>query len=70
MSPYPQISQTENERFFVDPSKGNAKVKFPSILSAPSVYLTVIVPSYNEQERRKTKSKVQNFPPNSVILLF
>jgi len=51
MSPYPQISQTENERFFIDPSKGNAKVKFPSILSTPSVYLTVIVPSYNEQER-------------------
>ena len=48
------MAQTENEKYFYDPLS-EKKVKFPSMLSAASVYLTVVVPSYNEQTRRKTK---------------
>jgi len=48
--PYAQMSQTDNEKYFLDPIT-NKKEKFPSILSAPSVYLSVIVPSYFEEKR-------------------
>jgi hypothetical protein len=44
------MSQTDNEKYFLDPIT-NKKEKFPSILSAPSVYLSVIVPSYFEEKR-------------------
>ena len=46
------MAQTENEKYFFDPST-NSKVKFPSILSVSTVYLSVIVPSYNEEKRCK-----------------
>lgn len=48
--PYAHMSQTDNEKYFLDPIT-NKKEKFPSILSAPSVYLSVIVPSYFEEKR-------------------
>jgi len=48
--PYSQMRQDAAEQFFLDPNT-NKKVKFPSILSAASVYLSVIVPSYNEEKR-------------------
>ena len=46
------MAQTENENYFVDPNS-EKKGKFPSIKSESSVYLSVVVPSYNEEERRK-----------------
>lgn len=52
--PYSQMRQDAAEQFFLDPST-NKKVKFPSILSAASVYLSVIVPSYNEEKRRNAE---------------
>jgi len=51
-SPFAQIYQTENEKYFLDPNSNLEKKKFPSILSQASVYLSVIVPSYNEEKRR------------------
>lgn len=45
------MAQTENEKYFLDPTT-NKKEKFPSILSAPSLYLSVVVPSYLEEKRR------------------
>lgn len=44
------MPQTDNERYFYDPNS-KERARFPSILSAPSVYLSVIVPSYNEEAR-------------------
>ena len=49
--PFALMPQTENERYYLDPATGS-KRKFPSILSAPSVYLSLVVPSYNEEKRR------------------
>lgn len=48
--PFAQMPQTENEQFFLDPNT-NTKVKFPTILKPASLYLSVIVPSYNEEVR-------------------
>ena len=50
-SPYSQMPQTDNEKFFLDPSL-NKKLKFPSIKSEATIYLSVVVPSYNEETRR------------------
>lgn len=49
-TPYAYMAQTENENYFVDPNS-KKKGKFPSIKSESSVYLSVVVPSYNEEER-------------------
>lgn len=48
--PFAHMAQTENEKLFLNPNT-NKKEKFPSILSSASVYLSVIVPSYNEESR-------------------
>jgi hypothetical protein len=45
------MPQTENEKHFYDPTL-NKKIKFPSIKSQASIYLSVIVPSYFEETRR------------------
>ena len=47
----PDISCHESENYFVDPSTGE-RVKFACIDDEASVDLTVVVPAYNEQERR------------------
>lgn len=49
-TPYAYMTQTENEKFFLNPNT-NKKEKFPSIKSAASVYLSVVVPSYYEETR-------------------
>jgi len=51
-SPYASMAQTNNENFFLNPNSGK-KEKFPSIKSASSIYLSVIVPSYFEEKRRE-----------------
>lgn len=51
--PYAHMSQTDNEKYFFDPNT-NKREKFPSILSASSVYLSVVVPSYMEEKRLPT----------------
>jgi len=43
------ISKDESQ--FADPALENARIAFPSLFAEPSVYLSVIVPAYNEEER-------------------
>lgn len=50
--PYPGVERLEEEEFYKDPKSKN-KIKFPSIQDPYSVNLSVIVPAYNEEERRK-----------------
>ena len=50
--PYPIVERLEEEEYYNDPKTKN-KVKFPSIQDPHSVHLSVIVPAYNEEERRK-----------------
>jgi hypothetical protein len=50
-APYSQMRQTTDEQFYLNATT-NKKEKFPSILSVPTLYLSVIVPSYNEEKRR------------------
>lgn len=52
IEPYSKMRQDEAEQFFLNPVS-KKKEKFPSILSAASLHLSVIVPSYNEEKRRK-----------------
>lgn len=49
-TPYAQMPQTDNENYYLNPNT-NKKEKFPSIKSAASIYLSVIVPSYYEETR-------------------
>lgn len=52
-TPFPQLRQHDSERFFLDPNNDNKNVKFPSILSIPTIDISVVVPSYNEEKRCK-----------------
>ncbi|XP_028397451.1 dolichyl-phosphate beta-glucosyltransferase-like isoform X2 [Dendronephthya gigantea] len=45
------IKRYPDEEYFIDPSKENAKIPFPYLERESSVELSVIVPSYNEEER-------------------
>lgn len=47
------IERLPNEKYFIDPEKENTKCPFPYKEQEPSIDLSLIVPSYNEQERRK-----------------
>ena len=49
----PMLSRFESEKFFKDPDKNNATYPFPFIEEEGSIDLSVIVPSYNEEERRE-----------------
>ncbi|XP_033098308.1 dolichyl-phosphate beta-glucosyltransferase-like isoform X2 [Anneissia japonica] len=50
-SPMPDLRRFDSEKYFLNPNNGNEKVPFPSIDDPPSVELSVVVPSYNEEER-------------------
>lgn len=48
----PDLSRAESEKSFTDPrQKERKKFPFPSISDAPSLYLTLVVPAYKEQDR-------------------
>lgn len=51
-SPYPCIEKNIEEESYLDP-KTKKKLKFPNIKEAQSVNLSVVVPAYNEEERRE-----------------
>lgn len=36
---------------FLDPNQNNKRIEFPSLSSSPSLLFSIIVPSYEEQER-------------------
>lgn len=45
------ISRFESEKYYKDPNKNNATYPFPFMEEEGSIDLSVIVPSYNEEER-------------------
>ena len=47
------ITKFESEKYYKDPNKNNATYPFPFMEEEGSVDLSVIVPSYNEEERRE-----------------
>ena len=47
------ISRFESEKYYKDPNKNNATYPFPIMEEEGSIDLSVIVPSYNEEERCK-----------------
>ncbi|XP_071951572.1 dolichyl-phosphate beta-glucosyltransferase-like [Antedon mediterranea] len=47
----PDLRRFESEKYFLNPNNGNEKVSFPSIDDPPNIELSVVVPSYNEEER-------------------
>ena len=50
-SPYPDIKQFEQEKYFKTSLSGSEKRVFPSLSDPASVNLSVIVPAYNEELR-------------------
>ena len=49
----PNLSRADLEKVFTDPET-NTKLAFPSTVdSDPSVYISLVVPAYNEEERCK-----------------
>lgn len=50
--PYPIVHRHEKEEHFEDPVT-ERRDKFPSIYDEPTIELSVIVPAYDEEKRRK-----------------
>ena len=49
----PNLSRADPEKVYLDP-KSNTKAEFPSTVeSDPSLYISLVVPAYNEEERCK-----------------
>ena len=53
--PYASVVHYDSEHYFLDPNESNKKIKFPTLSDEPQIDLSVVVPSYNEEERRKEK---------------
>ncbi|XP_074649893.1 dolichyl-phosphate beta-glucosyltransferase-like [Tubulanus polymorphus] len=51
---YPNLDRFDAEKYFLDPQATKKQQKFPSLNDKHSVQLSVIVPSYNEQDRLPT----------------
>lgn len=49
----PMLSRFESEKVYKDPNNNYATYPFPFIEEEGSIDLSVIVPSYNEEERRE-----------------
>ena len=47
----PNIVRFESEKYFVDPNKEGLKTAFPYLEEEGSIDLSLVVPSYNEEER-------------------
>ncbi len=56
----PRLERDESEKFFLDPSNGKRHA-FPSVHEPASVQLSVIVPSYNEEQRREHRFHLLDF---------
>lgn len=50
----PDLSFHDDENYFISRSSKEGRVQFPTIDSTPEVDLSVIVPAYNEESRRKS----------------
>ena len=49
----PNITRLESEKYYKDPNKNNATYAFPFLEEEGSLDLSLVVPAYNEEERRK-----------------
>ncbi|XP_060530695.1 dolichyl-phosphate beta-glucosyltransferase [Cylas formicarius] len=47
---YPVVRRSKKEKYFLDPATGE-NIEFPTITNKSSVYLSVVVPAYNEEVR-------------------
>lgn len=47
---YPNLGRHDSEKFYYDP-KSKSKRLFPDYMNPPTLYLSVIVPAYNEEKR-------------------
>ena len=45
------IERFPDEKYFIDPDQHNEKCPFPFMVQEPSIDLSLVVPSYNEQDR-------------------
>lgn len=54
--PYPDVVRYEDEKHFIN-TETNENEKFPSLNDEPSLSLSVIVPAYDEEQRRKWQSE-------------
>jgi hypothetical protein len=50
--PHPNVIRFDKEKSFLNPQTGKEE-KFPSIVDEPTIDLSVVVPAYDEEERRK-----------------
>jgi dolichyl-phosphate beta-glucosyltransferase len=51
-TPYPVVHRSKKEMSFLDPKTGQT-IEFPSLNEPWSIHLSVIVPAYEEEVRRK-----------------
>lgn len=61
--PYPQITRYHEEKYYTNKRTGK-KEEFPSLEDKWTVNLSIIVPAYNEEERRKLFLSFQKFSRN------
>lgn len=52
-TPFPDITRNKNEKFFKNSATAEFE-EFPSIDDEPSVELSVVIPAFDEEQRRKT----------------
>lgn len=50
---FAEVERFPDEKYFIDPSKQDTKIPFPYLEPESSIELSIIVPSYNEEERCK-----------------
>lgn len=51
-TPYPVVLRSKKEMLFLDPKTGQTS-EFPSLNEQWSIHLSVVVPAYEEEVRRK-----------------
>lgn len=50
-TPFPQITRDKREKYFKNSGNGESQ-EFPSIDDEPSIELSVVIPAFDEEQRR------------------
>lgn len=53
-TPYPVIKRSKEEEYYLDPNTVKT-CDFPLMDEEPTIHLSVIIPAYNEEQRRNKK---------------